>query len=63
MIRTLIYIVLLAGAAIGLAWFADRPGALTVNWLTYQVEVPLFWVTVAIVVGITGAMYLRDALL
>lgn len=47
MVRALIYLLLVAAVAIGLAWFADRPGELTINWLSYQIEVPLFWVTVA----------------
>ena len=51
MIRALVYILLLAMLAIGLAWFADRPGELTINWLTYQIEIPLFWVTVAIIIA------------
>ena len=47
MVRALFYLLLIAGVAVGLAWFADRPGELTINWLTYQIEIPLFWVTVA----------------
>ncbi len=51
MIRALIYILLLASVAISLARFADRPGELTINWLSYQIEIPLFWVTVAIIIA------------
>ena len=52
MVRALIYLLLVAAVAIGLAWFADRPGELTINWLSYQIEVPLFWVTVGALVSI-----------
>ena len=52
MVRALIYLLLVAGVAIGLAWFADRPGELTINWLSYQIEVPLFWVTVGALIAL-----------
>ena len=52
MVRALIYLLLVAGVAIGLAWFADRPGELTINWLSYQIEVPLFWVTVGALIAV-----------
>ncbi|WP_088360675.1 heme biosynthesis protein HemY, partial [Rhodomicrobium vannielii] len=52
MIRALIYLLLLAALAFGLAWFADRPGELSINWLSYQIDVPLFWVAVASIIGI-----------
>lgn len=52
MVRALIYLLLIASVAIGLAWFADRPGELTIDWLSYQIEVPLFWVTVAALIAL-----------
>ncbi len=52
MVRALIYLLLVAGVAIGLAWFADRPGELTIDWLSYQIEIPLFWVTVGALVAL-----------
>ena len=52
MVRALIYLLLVAAFAIGLAWFADRPGELTINWLSYQIDVPLFWVTVGALVAL-----------
>lgn len=51
MIRALIYLVILGLIAIGLAWVADRPGEITIDWLSYQIEVPLFRTTVAIVIA------------
>jgi HemY protein len=38
MIRVLLFILCVVAAALGLAWFADRPGTVTVEWLGYQVE-------------------------
>ena len=52
MVRALIYLLLVAAVAIGLAWFADRPGELTINWLSYQIDVPLFWVAVGALVAL-----------
>jgi HemY protein len=52
MVRALIYLLLIAAVAIGLAWFADRPGELTINWLSYQIEVPLFWITVGALIAL-----------
>ena len=37
MIRILLFILGVLAAAIGLAWLADRPGTVTVEWLGYQV--------------------------
>jgi len=38
MIRVLIFTLCVAAAALGVAWLADRPGTITVEWLGYQVE-------------------------
>ena len=38
MIRVLFFILCVVAAALGLAWFADRPGTITVEWLGYQIE-------------------------
>jgi HemY protein len=42
MIRILLFILCVVVAALGLAWFADRPGTVTVEWLGYQVETSAF---------------------
>ena len=49
MIRILLFIFAVIGAAIGLAWFADRPGTVTVHWLGYQIETTAFVGTLAVV--------------
>ncbi|MGF1622476.1 MAG: heme biosynthesis protein HemY [Rhodomicrobiaceae bacterium] len=41
MLRTLIYLLLLAVLAFGFAWFAEHPGELTLDWQSYQIEVSL----------------------
>ncbi len=48
MIRILLFTLAVVAAAAGLAWFADRPGAITVEWLGYQVETTAFVATLAI---------------
>ncbi len=49
MIRVLFFILCIVAAALGLAWFADRPGAITVEWLGYQVETSAFVGALAII--------------
>src|SRR5581483_1457749 len=38
MIRILFFILCVVAAAFGVAWFADRPGTIKIEWLGYQVE-------------------------
>ena len=38
MIRVLIFLVAVAGLALGVVWLADRPGGVVVTWLGYHVE-------------------------
>ncbi|MGA7458464.1 MAG: heme biosynthesis HemY N-terminal domain-containing protein, partial [Methyloceanibacter sp.] len=42
MTRILVFTFCVIAAAAGLAWFADRPGSVTVEWLGYQVETSAF---------------------
>src|SRR5215468_10491003 len=42
MIRLVLYFLLVAAAAWGLSWIADRPGNLTVEWLGYDVRTSVF---------------------
>jgi len=41
MIRTLIYLLLLAALAFAFAWFAENPGRIVLNWQSYQIELSL----------------------
>lgn len=42
MLRILLFIFGVMAAALGVAWFADRPGTVTVEWLGYQIETSAF---------------------
>lgn len=57
MVRALTYLFFVGVAAIGLAWFADRPGLLVIEWQTYRIDVPLFRATVLIVLTVAIGLY------
>jgi HemY protein len=42
MIRLVLYFLLVAAAALGLSWIAERPGNLTIEWLGYDVRTSVF---------------------
>ena len=42
MIRVLTFVIVVIAAALGLAWLADRPGAITVEWLGYEIKTSAF---------------------
>jgi HemY protein len=42
MLRVLTFVILVIAAALGLAWLADRPGAITVDWLGYEIKTSAF---------------------
>ena len=48
MTRVLIFTLSVLAAAAGLAWLADRPGAVTITWLGYQIETSAFVAAVAV---------------
>lgn len=48
MTRILFFVLVIVAAALGLAWLADRPGTVTVEWLGYQIETSAFVATVAV---------------
>jgi HemY protein len=48
MTRILLFTLLVLAAAAGLGWLADRPGAVTITWLGYQIETTAFVATVAV---------------
>jgi HemY protein len=45
MTRILLFVLFIVAAALGLAWLADRPGTVTVQWLGYQIETSAFVAT------------------
>lgn len=51
MLRILIFLVVLAAAAFGIAWIADRPGDLVLNWQGYRIETSVGVALAALVAG------------
>ena len=49
MIRLVLYFLLIAAAAWGLSWIADRPGSLTVEWLGYDIQTSVFIAAVSLI--------------
>ena len=49
MLRLIVFLLVIVGVGSGLAWLADRPGNLTINWQGTQIETSVFtatWVSV-----------------
>lgn len=42
MLRLIVFVIAVGAAAVALAWFADQPGTLSVEWLGYQIETSVF---------------------
>ncbi len=49
MTRILFFILFIVAVALGLAWLADRPGTVTIEWLGYQIEASAFVASIAVV--------------
>src|SRR5665811_999561 len=49
MTRILFFVLVVVAVALGLAWLADRPGTVTVEWLGYEIETSAFVAAVALV--------------
>ncbi|MGI9478489.1 MAG: heme biosynthesis protein HemY [Hyphomicrobiaceae bacterium] len=48
MLRIVIFLIAIAVAAAGLAWLADRPGELLINWEGYEIRTSVFHAIVAL---------------
>ena len=48
MFRILFFVIAIIAAALGLAWLADRPGSVTVQWLGYEIETSAFIAVLAL---------------
>jgi HemY protein len=48
MTRILLFTLGVLAVAAGLAWLADRPGTITIEWLGYQIETSAFVGTLAV---------------
>jgi HemY protein len=57
MIRFVSYLLLLMAAAFGLAWLAERPGTVTVNWLGAEAEVSVFSAGVMLVLAVLALFF------
>jgi HemY protein len=65
MIRVVIFLVLVALAALGTAWLADRPGDVTITWLGYHADTSvmvLFGAIAVIAVAVTALWALIRAI-
>jgi len=58
MLRLIGFLVAVALIAAGLAWLADRPGDLTVEWQGYVIETSVFRAMVLLVTLVAGALVL-----
>ena len=52
MIRLILFLVLVALMATGLAWLADRPGELVVNWQGWELRTSVFLSVVMLGIGL-----------
>ncbi len=52
MIRLFVIFGLLLAAALGIAWFADHAGAVTIRWLDYRIDTSFF--ALAVLTGLLG---------
>ena len=48
MLRLILFLAFIIAMASGLAWLADRPGLIVVNWEGYQAEISVFHAVVAL---------------
>jgi HemY protein len=48
MIRVVLFLLVIAALAIGAAWFADRPGAVTIEWLGQHIEISFALLALAV---------------
>lgn len=62
MTRILFFVLFVVAAALGLAWLADRPGTVTVEWLGYEIETSAF-VAALVVAALVSLLILAYALL
>lgn len=62
MVRLVIYLVSLALAATGLAWLADRPGSLHVEWQGLDIETTVFRATVILAMAVATTIFLWSLL-
>ncbi|HEU0017510.1 MAG TPA: heme biosynthesis HemY N-terminal domain-containing protein [Methyloceanibacter sp.] len=62
MIRILLFVIGIIAAALAFGWLADRPGAITVEWMGYEIKTSAFVGALALA-GLVAALMLAWALL
>ena len=62
MIRVVLFLVAVALAAAGFAWFADRPGDVAIVWMGYRVETSVMVALIAVLVLVIVAILLWSIL-
>ncbi len=60
--RLTLFVLVTGVAAVGLAWVADKPGALTVEWLGYQLETSVFAAGLALAVALLSVLLMWSLL-
>jgi len=62
MTRILFFVIVIVAAALGVAWLADRPGTIKLEWLGYQIETSAF-VGALIIAALVALVILAFAVL
>jgi len=62
MIRLIIFLAFIVAAASGLAWLADHPGQIIMNWEGYELKISVFHAVVALAL-MSGAVLAAWSLL
>jgi HemY protein len=62
MIRIIIFLLAVGAVALGIAWLADRPGAITVQWLGFQIETSVMVAAFAILTATALLLFLWTVL-
>jgi HemY protein len=62
MIRVFLFVIGVIAAALGLAWFADRPGSITIEWLGYEVKASAFVGALALAALVTALILVWSCL-
>lgn len=58
MVRLLLYFLTILLVASGLAWLADRPGSLVINWQGYDIDTSVFVAAVLLTAAIAAGVFL-----
>lgn len=62
MVRLILFLLIVVAAATGLAWLADRPGNLVINWEGYEIETSVFRAVVLLAAIVGAALFVWSLL-